>query len=205
MSEIWKDVKGYEGQYQVSNIGRVKSVDRLDASGHHRKEKILQPTLDKDSYYKYGLYKNGQRKTFHTHTLVAQAFIPNPENKPCIDHINTDRTDNTVWLNEDGSVDYEKTNLRWCTNKENHNNPLSLINHCKASSIPVLQFTKQGVFIKKYNSATEVANTIKISPQHISGCCKGRYGFKSAGGFVWKYYKGFFLGVMIYSIRTRVD
>ena len=193
MSEIWKDIKGYEGQYQVSNIGRVKSVDRLDASGHHRKEKILRPTLDKDSYYKYGLCKNGKMKTFHTHTLVAKAFIPNPDNKPCIDHINTDRTDNRV------------ENLRWCTNKENHNNPLSLINHCKASSIPVLQFTKQGVFIKKYNSATEVANTIKISSQQISRCCKGRYGFKSAGGFVWKYYKGFFLGDMVYSIRTRVD
>ena len=79
--------------------------------------------------------KNGKTKTIYTHKLVAEAFIPNPENKPCIDHINTIKTDNTVWLNEDGSVNYEKTNLRWVTYKENSNNPLTIKKLIKINKI----------------------------------------------------------------------
>ena len=205
MNEVWKDIKGYENLYQISNFGRVKSLDRYDATGHHWEEKIIKPRIDKDFYCEHVLCKTSKKRVFRTHRLVAEAFLPNPENKPCIDHINTIRDDNRVFLNEDGSVNYEKTNLRWCTNKENHNNPLSVINHSKATSKPVLQFTQDGSFIKKWNSATEVNKKINIASTNISMCCKGNTHCKSAGGFIWKYYQGFFLGDLAYTVRNRVD
>ena len=103
--EIWKDIEGYEGLYQISNLGRIKS-------SYNGKEKILKP-FDNHGYFRIQLYKNGVRKKETIHRLVAKAFIPNPENKPYIDHINTIRTDNRV------------ENLRWVTHEENNNNPLT--------------------------------------------------------------------------------
>ena len=114
MEEIWVDIKGYEGLYQVSNQGRVK---RLYKNG---KIRILKPSLDNNGYLYVTLSKNNKPKIFKLHRLIAINFIPNPENKPCIDHINTIRTDNRV------------ENLRWVTKKENSNNPLSKINISKS-------------------------------------------------------------------------
>ena len=163
--EIWKDIEGYEG-YQVSNKGRVKSTIA-------RKEgKLLKPSANKLGYFIVVLRVNGKPKTHYVHRLVAEAFIPNPDNKPEIDHINTDRTDNTVCLNEDGSVNYDKTNLRWVTRKGNMNNPLtkekcsethkgmeSLFKrggkHPKAKKVQ--QFTKDGFFIKEWSTPIEAA------------------------------------------------
>lgn len=188
MEEIWKDVVGYEGIYKISSMGNLKSVERIDSLGHKRKEKILKPKTDKYGYIVYGLCKNGKLKSITAHRLVAEAFIPNPENKECVDHINTIRTDNRVWLNDDGSVNYEKTNLRWCTQKENHNNPLSVINHGVASCIPVIQYSLDGYMLKVWDSALMAEINIGVRHQGIAKCCKNRYGHKSAGGFKWKYY-----------------
>ena len=118
IAEIWKDVQGYEGLYQVSNLGRVKSLGRfVDKLKCHywQEEKILKPRKNHYGYLRFNLYKDGKTKTFSVHRLVAVAFIPNPENKPQIDHINADKTNNTV------------NNLRWVTCKENINNPLTLV------------------------------------------------------------------------------
>lgn len=184
--EVWREKKDYPN-YMISNIGNVKRKEGYDSLGHYRKEKILKPKISKDGYYEYALCKDGKVKYFRAHRLVAEVFIPNPDNKPCIDHINTIRTDNTVVLNEDGSVNYEKTNLRWCTSKENHNNPLTLINHSIASSIPIIQYTKDGYILKVWDNAKLAADTIGTFHQTISKCCKRRYGYKSAGGFTWRY------------------
>lgn len=106
--ECWKpvitDEEDYTGLYEVSNLGRVRSV---------KNNKILKSSKGKNGYLSVSLYKNSKGKTYQVHRLVAFAFIPNPENKPYIDHINTIKTKNEVW------------NLRWVTPSENSNNPLT--------------------------------------------------------------------------------
>lgn len=110
----WKDIKNYEGLYQVSTDGRVRSCDRYITykNGVIRFHKGKEMKLGKD---RYGYYMvNLSNRTYSVHRLVAQAFIPNPDNKPCIDHIDCNKTNNNV------------NNLRWVTHKENSNNPLTL-------------------------------------------------------------------------------
>lgn len=121
--EIWRDVRGYEGFYQVSNKGRVKSLDRY-AKNHStlqfRPERILKQNIEKVGRSKrcsVVLSKNSKTKVMKVHRLVAEAFIPNPENKPQIDHIDTNMSNNSV------------ENLRWVTAKENMNNPLTRKRH----------------------------------------------------------------------------
>ena len=116
MSEIWKDIEGYEGLYQVSNLGRVKSLPHFRKngySGYVTKEKILIPSYQDNGYQIVNLFSDNKRKTHTIHRLVANCFILNPNNKPCVDHINTDKADNRV------------ENLRWVTHKENMNNPIT--------------------------------------------------------------------------------
>lgn len=114
--EIWKPIKGYEGLYEVSNLGNVRSLDKHVMYGNRYcllKGKPMKPFHNLYGYLKINLHKNGQGKHYFIHRLVSEAFIPNPNNLPCIDHINTIRDDNRV------------ENLRWCTRKENCNNPLT--------------------------------------------------------------------------------
>lgn len=102
MDEVFRPVEGYEGLYEVSNLGRVKSLK-------WGKERILKPGMDGCGYLKANLYKEGKIKHFMVHRLVAQAFIPNPEGLPQINHKDEDKTNNRV------------DNLEWCTAKYNSN------------------------------------------------------------------------------------
>ena len=181
IEEIWKDVDGYEGLYMISDIGRVKSLDY----NHTGEEKILKLSKDKSGYLIVGLWKNGSRKWFKVHRLVATAFIDNPDNKPCIDHINTVRTDNRV------------ENLRWCTAKENNNNPISRkrlfdnspvvgkIGKDNFNSKAVCQYNLDDKLIRKWDCIMDVERELGFSNSHISKCCLGKR--KTAHGFVWKY------------------
>lgn len=113
-NEEWRDIVGYEGLYQVSNMGRVKSLERFDTKGRKVNQKIRRLTISNVGYPCVSLYdKEGNDVLFCVHLLVLTAFVPNVENKPCIDHINTIRTDNRV------------ENLRWVTHRENNNNPIT--------------------------------------------------------------------------------
>ena len=107
MEEIWKDIKGYEGLYQVSNLGRVRSIDRRDRLGRHFKGRVLSQCKQRGNYLYVQLQKNGKSKPSKIHRLVAQAFIPNPENKATVNHKYCNKGNNVV------------ENLEWCTNLEN--------------------------------------------------------------------------------------
>lgn len=155
--EKWKDINGYEGLYQISNNGNVYSV---------RRQSIMKPSNSSNGYLTVNLYKDGGLKHYRIHRLVAEAFIPNTDNKPCVDHINTVITDNRL------------ENLRWCTYEENMNNPLSI----KKWSKPIIQFDLDGNFLKKWNSAKETG----LGRTSISDCCVGRR--KTAGGYIWRHY-----------------
>ena len=106
MEESWKDIEGYEGIYQVSNKGNVKSL--VDNNGLSR-EKVLKHLKDRNGYLRVILYKNKTSKHLFVHRLVAKAFIENTNNFPCINHIDECKTNNVV------------TNLEWCTHKQNTN------------------------------------------------------------------------------------
>lgn len=176
MEEIWKTIEDYPN-YMISSMGRVKSL-------WFGKEKILKIRNDSDGYVLINFHKNKKQITFKVHRLVAQAFIPNSENKPHIDHINGIRDDNRV------------ENLRWVTEKENNNNPIHrnkisenkkmIFSHLHFASKPILQFSLDGEFIKKWNNAQDVARERGLySGANIQSCCKGN--LKTSGNYKWGY------------------
>ena len=165
-NEIWKDIEGYEGKYQVSNLGRVKSI-------RYGKEKILSPSISNQGYIQVNLCKNGKQKWCLIHRLVALAFIPNPNNLPQINHRDEDKTNNKV------------ENLEWCDHKYNNNYGTRIQRVVEKTSKPVLQFTKLGEFIQKWKSLTDVHINLGYSQGNISQCCNEKR--KSAYGFIWKY------------------
>lgn len=162
VEEIWVDIKGYEGLYQVSNLGRVKSLERIDSLGHKRKEKILKPRKNKDGYLQVVLCKEGKYKEFRVHRLVAIAFIPNTDNKPFIDHINTIRDDNRV------------ENLRWVTHEENINNPLSKENKSESMKGKKKKLVYCFETDKTYPSIRQCAKELGLNKNAISQCCNGK-------------------------------
>ena len=111
---VWKDIPGYEGLYQVSNVGEIKSLRGWNGRGYVHREKILSKTMTTTGYYKVELTKDGIRKSLKVHRLVAYAFIPRTEGKPYINHKDGNPLNNVV------------DNLEWCTQKENVNHALNI-------------------------------------------------------------------------------
>ena len=177
MEEIFKDIVGFEGIYQISNFGQVRSLEKIveGKNGCKRllKEKLLKISKNGIGYLYVCLHKDKKQYIKKIHRLVAETFIPNPENKPDVDHINTIRTDNRV------------KNLRWCTRKENCNNKKTLKNYSKAKSKPIIQLAKNGRFVKRYDSATDCQRQTGFNHSHICSCCKGER--KTSNGFKWMY------------------
>lgn len=166
MKEEWKDIPGYEGYYQVSNLGRVKSLPR---TGTIKQERIIKPGKDKYGYLRIILHKNGFKKYVTIHKLVAQAFIDNPKNLSEVDHIDGNKLNNNV------------ENLRYCTRSQNINNPNTLKNLCKK----VMQINKSNELINIYKSTRDAERQLGIHHNSIARCCNLKQ--QTAGGFYWKY------------------
>ena len=168
MNEIWKDVKGYEGLYQVSNLGRVRNG---------RTGRIRKLTFDEDGYLQVTLYGKKINVTRKVHRLVAEAFIPNPDNLPCINHKDEDKTNNRV------------ENLEWCTVKYNNTYGDRIEKYRKSNtngkkSKPILQYTHDGKFVREWPSMCEIERKKRWSHGNIGTAIRKN---KIAYGFIWKY------------------
>ena len=208
MIEEWKDVTGYEGLYQVSNYGNVKSLDRTVRQktkwGYYitriYKGKLLKKIKDKDGYNQVNLHNRDGGKTKRIARLVAEAFIPNPENKPDVDHI--------IPIRNGGNDTVD--NLRWVTTRENNNNEISLKNksealkgkllgekhplygkkrpeHSKIMSIPIIQINEETGEIQEWESTKKCSNELNCSEIRLCLAVNGKnrnlgHKFK---GYLW--------------------
>ena len=190
MKEIWKDIVGYEGLYQISNYGRIKSLKRelkqFDGTGysiHPYKERILSQTQHKQGYLMVGLCKNCKSHLYQVHRLVGKAFIPNPNNLPEINHKFGNKSDNRV------------KSLEWCTRLHNQreaeklgliHSPMRIAGEGHPSNKKILRLNNQDKVIKEYYSITSAGKDIGISMKHISYCIRYNRPDKITHSF-WKY------------------
>ena len=180
--EQWKtaiyDGETYEG-FEVSNWGRIKSLNYRRTG----KSELLKLIEIKNGYLQVKLSKNGKKKRCYVHRLVAQTFLPNPENKPCINHkIEGDegKKINMVIFNEDGSIDKERTSIEWATYEENNNYGT----RTERTSKRVLQLTLTGELIKEWESTRECERNGFYS-SNVSACCNGK--LPHYKGFLWMF------------------
>lgn len=182
MKEIWKDINGYEGLYQVSNLGNVRSIDRVVLSGGRKKPLrgvILKQTIGSHNYNTVVLSVNGNVKTKTVHRLVAIAFIPNNENKPEVNHKKGDRRDNRA------------CRLEWVTPKENSAHAKHVLDAPSyregarnIRSIETIQISADGFILNVYESRAEAAKEHNVPVRRISEAIIGKR--KYVGGFIWK-------------------
>lgn len=160
---MWKNVSGYEGLYLVNKSGVVKS-----------KRKILKQS-DERGYLRVTFSANNKQQHFQVHRLVALMFIPNPENKPCVNHIDGNKHNNNV------------SNLEWCTYSENEKHSYRILKKKvnKPNQKPVIQVTESGDVLKTFHSISEAARFLKIPHQCICSVLVGKN--KKAGGYIWRY------------------
>lgn len=181
ISEEWKDIQGFEGFYQVSNLGHIRSVDRFVKSHHGKriaKGKMLSPSKSKQTgYSQIHLYKFGSVYRYNVHSLVAKAFIPQ-NGKPYVNHKDGQKENNSA------------DNLEWVTNAENHYHAVRIganknygANNYKART--VLQLDKDGNVVKKWECIKDAERVLGIHAPNILKCCNGKR--KTTGGFIWKY------------------
>lgn len=156
-NEEWRDIKDFEGLYRISNYGRIKS----------KRNRILREAHNQKGYSQICLFKDSEKHTRKVHRLVAQAFIPNPDNLPEINHIDKDKTNNTM------------NNLEWCDTLYNINYSLSK---------PIIQYDLDGNFVKRWASISDACKNLNKGTSLIFRCCKNKN--KSAYNYIWKYENG---------------
>lgn len=174
--EIWKDIPGYEGVYQVSNMGRVKSMERYinaPQSGGSRKipTKVLKPTIGNHGYY----VVNIGRKAKTVHSLIAKTFCPNPNGYQMVNHIDENKLNNNA------------ANLEWCDCKYNINFGTGKVRSARSRCKQVSQYNTDGKLIKIYESVTEAAKSVGLRKTSISAVARHRPRCKTAAGYVWRY------------------
>ena len=175
MKEIFRDVVGYEGLYEVSTCGRVfskkKTVPTKHGSTRSYPKKEMKLQENENGYLTVTLCKQGKRKVIPVHRLVAFAFIPNPSSKPQVNHIDENKKNNNI------------DNLEWVTNKENHDYGTARQRNVVNTSIPVVMIDAGKEIVFKSMSDAERAGHASVGG--ISACCRGKQ--KTAGGYQWRY------------------
>ena len=166
--EEWRDIKGFEGKYMVSNLGRVKSLNYRRTG----KEKILKAFANNCGYLRVMLCKDGKSKLYLVHVLVAIAFCENPEGYTDVNHINEVKSDNRA------------ENLEFCSRSYNntYNNRAKKV--AEKTSKPVFSINKKSGLIMWWKSASEASRQLDISQGSICNCCNGKR-YKSVGGYIW--------------------
>lgn len=176
--EIWKDIAGYEGFYQISNLGRIRSLDRYAnvCGGGKRlvKGQIIKPVICVNGYYEAHLRRYGIREVMLLHRVVAETFLDNPMNYPEVNHKDENPANNRA------------DNLEWCTPKYNAN--YGTRNHrvllCQDFK-PVIQFDKEGNFVKRWDSMGSACREVGADISSMIRVCKGKQ--KTCKGFKWEY------------------
>lgn len=167
MNEIWKDIKGYEGLYQVSNLGRIKSFLK------NKQGQVLNCSPNTKGYLQFRLRKNGVSKVTRVHRIVAETFIDNPNNYTQVNHKDENKLNNNI------------NNLEWCDCIYNINYGTRNERRTKTISKPVIQYDLNMKMIQEFNSIKEAANITGFNNRSISKCCKGR--LKTYKKYIWKY------------------
>ena len=182
MTEEWKDIEGYEGKYQVSNLGRVRSLDRDivrrtrygTMAPYHINGSVLKPLHSQGDYCYVHLFdKDGASTNHKVHRLVAKAFVPNPDNLNEVNHIDEDKDNNRA------------DNLEWCKHVDNCNHGTRNERSAVKRGIQVEQLTLDGHHVAFYQSACEASRQTGIARKGINDCCRRH--LKTAGGYLWKY------------------
>lgn len=187
MEDKWYQVPGYEGLYEFSMPNKIKSLERTIGHrfGGQRKYKgcMVVPLKDGHGYLRVIIAKDGVKRYFSLHRMIAMIFIPNPENKPCVNHINGNVLDNSI------------ENLEWVTHSENNQHAFDIglrkapwagkTGKLNPSSIRVSQFSLDGELIRIFDSFADIKRDIGFSTQYIRNVCRGK--LEKANGFKWKY------------------
>jgi len=176
MEEVWKDIAGYEGLYQVSNQGNVRSLDRVSAHSLSGKITLKGKDVAKSFNGRYlfvNLTKEGKTKRLLIHRLVAEAFIPNQNGLPCVNHKDENKKNNVVG------------NLEWCTNQYNSNYGTCIERSREKKEKKVCQYDLNGNFIKEWKSLAEAERIGGFDHRGISRCATGQR--KKAYGYIWRY------------------
>lgn len=166
--EIWAPIAGYEGRYEVSSYGRIKSIC---AFKNLTREIFSFGSVEPHGYRIITLTLNGEKRRFYIHRLVALAFIPNPDNLPCINHIDENKGNNHI------------ENLEWCTYKYNSNYGTCTERRSAKRRMEICCFTENGTLVKTYNSMREAVEKEGVDWSSLSGCCKGK--FTSCNKKIW--------------------
>ena len=175
MTEEWRDIDGYDGIYQVSNLGNVRSVTHFDCNGRNRiAGRTLKPGTKANGYLQIRLSdKSGKSRNHYVHRLVMSAFVGKCPDCCEVNHIDENKANNNL------------DNLEYVTHKNNVNHGTNLYRQAKKHRKIVEQFSKSGLYIKEYSSTVEAEKETGIWHNNISKVCKGKA--KTAGGFVWQY------------------
>lgn len=170
--EIWKNIVGYEGLYQVSSLGRVKSLERIDSNGHPVKERVLTSFPNRSGYCKVNLYRDRNMEVKSVHRLVAETFIPNPDNLPQVNHKDEDKGNNLV------------ENIEWCTASYNTNYGTRNERAAKANEQAIYVITDSG-HRYYFDSARKAAEIIGLKVCSVSDCLHGRQKTHRGFSFEW--------------------